>query len=49
MKKLISLFLILAISCVGALAEGGANEEIVRIRAKNEFSRVFTILCGGFC
>ena len=34
---------------VGALAVGGANEEIVRIRAKNEFSRVFTILCGGFC
>ena len=38
-----------AIVNVGALAVGGANEEIVRIRAKNEFSRVFTILCGGFC
>lgn len=38
-----------AILNVGALAVGGANEEIVRIRAKNEFSRVMTILCGGFC
>lgn len=38
-----------AILNVGALAVGGANEEIVRIRAKNEFARVFTILCGGFC
>ena len=38
-----------AILNVGALAVGGANEELVRIRAKNEFSRVLTILCGGFC
>ncbi len=38
-----------AILNVGALAVGGANEELVRIRAKNEFSRVMTILCGGFC
>ena len=38
-----------AILNVGALAAGGANEESVRIRAKNEFSRVMTILCGGFC
>lgn len=38
-----------AILNVGALAVGGANEEIVRIRAKNEFARVLTILCGGFC
>ena len=38
-----------AILNIGALALGGANEEIVRIRAKNEFSRVMTILCGGFC
>ena len=38
-----------AILNVGALSVGGANEEIVRIRAKNEFARVFTILCGGFC
>ena len=38
-----------AILNVGALAVGNANEEIVRIRAKNEFSRVFAMLCGGFC
>lgn len=37
-----------AIVNVGALGVGNANEEIVRIRAKNEFARVFTILCGGF-
>ena len=38
-----------AILNIGALAAGGANDELVRIRAKNEFSRVMTILCGGFC
>lgn len=38
-----------AILNVGALATGNANDEIVRIRARNEFSRVFSVLCGGFC
>jgi hypothetical protein len=38
-----------AILNVGALTVGGANDEVVRIRAKNEFARVMTILCGGFC
>ena len=38
-----------AILNVGALQTNGANEEIVRIRARNEFSRVFSILCGAFC
>ncbi len=38
-----------AIVNVAALRTGGANDELTRIRARNEFSRVFTIICGGFC
>lgn len=37
-----------AIMNVGALEKGAATPEMVRIRSKNEFARVFAMLCGGF-
>lgn len=37
-----------AIMNVAALERGAATPEVTRIRARNEFSRVFCMLCGGF-
>ena len=37
-----------AIMNVAALEKGAATPEVTRIRARNEFSRVFCMLCGGF-
>lgn len=33
---------------VAALEKGAATPEMVRIRTRNEFARVFAMLCGGF-
>ena len=37
-----------AILNVAALEKGAATPEMTRIRARNEFTRVFCMLCGGF-
>ena len=37
-----------AIMNVAVLEKGAATPEVTRIRARNEFSRVFCMLCGGF-
>ena len=37
-----------AIMNVAALEKGAATPEVTRIRARNEFARVYAMLCGGF-
>ena len=37
-----------AIMNIAALEKGAATPEVTRIRARNEFTRVFCMLCGGF-
>lgn len=38
-----------AIMNVAALEKGAKTPEVTRIRARNEFARVYAMLCGGFC